>query len=99
MLDFDYQNAMRQAQRLSDSADELDRRGARRLAEVMEGIRSVWSGTAANQYQMECENTRQEILRCVHELHTLAGFIRDSARAIDAAEQAAKQKFSSNQIR
>ena len=96
---FDYQDALRQADRIDDAADLLEQVRARQVAPCAEALRTGWTGDAADAFARRMRDCGDAMRDEIKTLRELAARVRTAARAIEQAEQRAREQVQNNQIR
>lgn len=83
-----FQEAMGQAENLSDCADDL--KGVQHQLDcIMESLQTGWSGEAASQFMGKCTALRQKLGNASTDLGRISTSIRSTARAYYEAEMRA----------
>ena len=88
-IHIDFQNAMRQAQRLEDLADDVDRRVVHRLDAAAQGVHAAWRGGSAGRYIGKSQELCRQVRQSSRTLREAAGDIRRIAWSIYEAEMRA----------
>lgn len=88
MISIDYANALMQATRLNNTAEECAEilRGIEKQLSVVEG---TWEGSAAEAYKVKLNELKQQNLKLQNELRDTAAKIKEVARIIKEADEAA----------
>ena len=98
-INFDYLQAIQQAQQLENAAQELRSLADRELKSGIDGIAESWSGEAANQFLAYCSSLQKDIYDEASRIMDTAKRIREVARVIRDAEEKAKETLANNTIR
>lgn len=85
-IQFDLDQARRQADRLDSIAENLDGLGRNKLNNTMQTLSQNWRGANANAYLSKGSNLQREITSSASELHNIASDIRTIAQNIYNAE-------------
>lgn len=83
---FDFQNAMQQAQKLDELANDIDRRVANKLDETVQSVHAAWKGDSATLYIGKTQELRRQVQQTARTLRDTAEDIRRIARRIYEAE-------------
>lgn len=83
-----FQEAMNQAKRLDECAEDINRQ-KERLKDIMGQLRNGWKGDASKQYLAKCEELMRKLNKTSGNLNRIARVVRSSARAYYDAEQRA----------
>lgn len=86
---FDYHNAIAQANALEGTADNIERRVARKLKETAQETHQAWRGDSATIYINKLLGLQEQVGDTAKELRDIAGDIRRIAKIIYEAEMAA----------
>ena len=86
---FDFQNAMQQAQKLDELANDIDRRVANKMDETAQNVHAAWKGDSATLYIGKTQELRQQVQQTAKTLRDTAEDIRRIARRIYEAEMRA----------
>ena len=86
---FDFQNAMEQARRLDDLANNIDRRVGNKLEETAQSVNAAWKGDSAVRYISKTRELRRQLRQTSNDLRDTAEDIRRIARRIYEAEMRA----------
>lgn len=89
-IEWDYLQAKRQADRLEEQADVLDRLASNQMEESLQRIAYSWKGENAGIYICKGNKAKNEIKRLSRELRRTAAVIRSSAERMYRAEMRAK---------
>lgn len=85
----DFQNAMQQAQKLDELANDIDRRVANKLDETAQSVHAAWKGDSATLYIGKTQELRRQVQQTARTLRDTAEDIRRIARRIYEAEMRA----------
>ena len=88
-IEFDFNQAKRQADRIDGIADDLSRLSQRKLENALQILSSNWKGTNASNYLKKGDRLQGEINGTVNELRSIASAIRTIAQNIYNAEMEA----------
>ncbi|MDO4799296.1 MAG: WXG100 family type VII secretion target [Bacillota bacterium] len=91
ILNFDYHRAIRQANQISNYADQLRNLASQDMKRSIESISAAWQGEAATQFIGHCTRTQTAVSNQASKLQDLAERIREVARIIHEAEERAKE--------
>ncbi|WP_294499200.1 WXG100 family type VII secretion target [uncultured Gemmiger sp.] len=86
---FDFQNALSQAEKLEDLADEIDRKVADQMEESAQQLHSAWTGDSANRYIGKENELWDKVKQSARDLRNIAEEIRRIAKRVHDAEMAA----------
>lgn len=90
ILKFDYNKTMRQADELTQIAEDLKSAASGKLVSAKEAIKGSWTGETAAQYLQHLDETKALLDKRAKELTALAANIRKAARALKEADDTAK---------
>ena len=88
-IQFDFDQARRQADSLDQIADNLDGLGKSKLNDSMQTLSQSWKGANADAYLAKGSSLKQDITASASELRSIASDIRTIARNIYNAEMEA----------
>ena len=88
-LDFDYNQAIRQASQIDTIAGEMRTIANRRLTDAISSIDTSWDGDTSVIFLRHCTDTKTRILSKATELESLAQRVRDVARVVRETEERA----------
>ena len=88
-IEFDFKQAMAQADKLDTVANNLHNLSARRFETTMQNLSVSWRGENASAYRNKGERLQGKMNDTVNELHNTASEIRKIARRLYDAEMAA----------
>jgi WXG100 family type VII secretion target len=88
-IEFDYKNALAQADKVDGIADSLNAIVSRRLQETLQNLSVSWKGDNANAYIKKGSKLKGNVNNTAGELHSIAEDIRVIAKRIYDAEMAA----------
>ncbi|MDE7261696.1 MAG: WXG100 family type VII secretion target [Oscillospiraceae bacterium] len=88
-IEFDFQAAIAQAERLEELASQVDKLRQQRLQASLDELRSVWQGKSAEEFQRKGEELQQDLKCTEQELKAIAQSIRATARRVYEAEMEA----------
>lgn len=91
ITNFNYNNAISQANQVDNIAKEMLAVANRQLQTTMDSIGACWRGEASQQFLGHCATTQADIRDQAKKLQDLARRIREVARIIEAAEERAKE--------
>jgi WXG100 family type VII secretion target len=90
-IDFNYSQAISQANQIDTIADDMQSLANSQLQNALETLGGVWKGEASQLFVTYCNGTKGDILTQAQNLHNLASKIRSVAAILKNAEQAAEQ--------
>jgi WXG100 family type VII secretion target len=93
ILNFNYDKARQQAQRVEETADQLRALANNQMANAIASINASWDGESSNLFLRHCEETRARMLTRANELTEIASRIRKVAQILHDAEMEAKRKM------
>lgn len=88
-IEFDFEQAKRQAQKLDDVADRLEDLARKKVETARQELPSYWEGNSARAFQGKQQELEDAILKSAEELHGEAEKIRAIALSIYRAEMRA----------
>jgi WXG100 family type VII secretion target len=88
-IEFDYKNALAQADKLDEIASSLDNLSGNKLNTTLQNLSSGWKGDNARAYINKGSKLKSRIDSTAGELHTIASEIREKAKRMYNAEMAA----------
>lgn len=88
-IEFDFNQARKQAERLDDIADRLENLAKRQIESCNQEIPSYWRGKSASLFQQKQEEMKTNVLETAQDLRAQAEHIREIARRLYEAEMAA----------
>lgn len=88
---FDYAKTLNQAKALEKLAADMQNQSVKKLGEVYENINASWSGQAAKTYLKYIGLLREDLGKKSKYLQDTASFLRETAKKMKAADDAAKQ--------
>lgn len=88
-IEFDFQQANRQAEKLVDVADRLEEVAKKKVAVAREELPGYWEGTSARAFQGKQQELETAIMKSAKELRGEATKIRQIAKRIYDAEMRA----------
>ncbi len=94
VIDIDFAVARKQAQKLDELADDLERLKDGDYNQTMEQIRTNWTGESANAYLTKGATLETEIEDTIREIRKVAGDIRETVRKLEEAQEAAQAVIS-----
>ena len=94
VIDIDFAVARKQAQKLDELADDLERLKDGDYNQTMEQIRINWTGESANAYLTKGAALETEIEDTIREIRKVAGDIRETVRKLEEAQEAAQAVIS-----
>ena len=87
-INITFGNAKRQAERLNDCSDQLQK--IRQQIDALRGnLQRDWSGEAANAFLAKCDVLQEKINNTSTDISRIAGVIRSAANAYYSAEMKA----------
>lgn len=89
-IEWNYLQAKRQADRLEEQADMLDRLASNQMEESLQRLTGSWKGENARRYICKGNRAKKEINKLSKELKRTASVIRSSAERMHRAEIRAK---------
>ncbi|NMA33885.1 MAG: hypothetical protein GX940_04950 [Clostridiaceae bacterium] len=91
IMNFNYNQAIRQADQIDSAAGELLNTANRQLQTTLESVAACWNGDASAQFISYCRTVQEDIRREAGKLQDLARRIRQVARIIREAEERARE--------
>jgi WXG100 family type VII secretion target len=92
IMNFNYDQAMRQATQIDDAACEMENLSNQTLRGAMDHIGAAWQGGAATEYLRQCDRARDDIRVKASALKETAERLRKAARILKEAEERALEK-------
>lgn len=86
VIEMNYSNAMRQADRIAAVSDNMRRLAGQELGETIQNLAANWKGCEASLYLQKGDRLMENILRTAGELQTAAQKIRTEARRVRDAD-------------
>lgn len=83
---FDYENALTQASRLEELANNIQRRVVRPMDSTAQDLHAAWTGTSANDFIRKEQDLRGQVAQTEQDLRDIASDIRTIARRLYNAE-------------
>lgn len=90
-IHFDYTQVMNQAKLLDELADDMQNQCCKKMTEICENIEAAWTGQAASAYRKYVSGVRDDLLKKAKYLRDTAEFLRNAAKKMKAADEAARQ--------
>lgn len=90
MIEFNYKDAIRQADELQDIAEELQAI-CRKLTNQQPELANAWQGNSANLFLKKAENLCGDIKRTAKTTKSIGTAVGTAAKAIKKAEDTAKE--------
>lgn len=90
-IQFNYEQAIGQAKKLEQLADELKTLANTNLDNTLSELSSNWSGESASAFLSKAEKAKSDILSNVKQLYDAASVVRESAENLRKAELIAKR--------
>lgn len=91
MIKFDIRKARRQAEAIEETAESLSRMTRNQYADTMQCVQGSWKGENAELYLKKAARLQEKMENTSRQLNATAQAIRNAARAVELAEQAAVQ--------
>ena len=88
MIEFDYQAALQQADKLDEIANGL-KQSSNTISETMTALNSGWQGESASAYIIKGQSLKEKVFKTSKDLNDAADKIRKIAKNIHDAETAA----------
>lgn len=88
-IEFDFKQAMRQANKIDELANDLNRLSDRKFGGSLQKLSASWKGENASLYLAKGNSLQDKINRTSRELHAIAADIRTIAKRLYDAEMAA----------
>nr|WP_300167678.1 WXG100 family type VII secretion target [uncultured Flavonifractor sp.] len=88
-IEFDFEQARKQANRLDDIADQLEHLAKKQIERYNQELPSYWRGKSASLFQKKQDEMKKNVLQSARELRQQAECIRRIARLLYEAEMAA----------
>jgi WXG100 family type VII secretion target len=92
IMNFNYNQAISQANQLDAIANEMQDAANKQLQTAVDSIEACWRGEASQQFIGRCVVTQTDICTQAKKLRDLAKRIRTVAKIIEEAEQRAKEQ-------
>ena len=86
---FNYQKALRQADRIDQAAEELSRVSGNEFQGALQDLSTGWTGESASLYFVKGDRLADDMNATAGELHQAAADLRTMARRLYEAEMAA----------
>jgi WXG100 family type VII secretion target len=90
-IKFDYNQTINQAKALDEATDVMYQQCLAKLEQIGPDIGAAWTGEASKAFQTYINGMYQDLLNKSIYMRDLAEFLRDAAKKMKAAEEAAKQ--------
>lgn len=90
-IEWNYIQAKRQADRLSEQAERLSRLASGQMSDTLQKLSGNWKGDSADAYMQKGEKMKSEISSLARELSRTASVIRSSAERTYRAEMRARE--------
>lgn len=90
LINFDYQQSMRQVQTLRSVSDEISALAHSALGPALEDLQANWTGDAATLYLKKGEDLQRDIQKTARKIAEIAEAIHRAAGQILKIEQEAK---------
>ena len=90
-INFNYNQTMDQAKLLDELANDMQNQCCKKMGEICENIEAAWSGQAASAYGKYVGGVRDDLLKKAKYIRDTAEFLRNAAKKMQAADDAAKQ--------
>ena len=90
-IQYNFAQAMRQADELDDLANQLTRLAENNVRNVMSNVQHNWEGESASIFLSKAEKSRNDIMQTARQMRNVASGIRKAARNVRAAEEQARQ--------
>lgn len=88
-IEFDFHNALYEAEHLEELADRMDSKTTRGLAHSIQELSAVWQGEGAKEYLRHEDRLKTHVKRSAQSLRGVADDVRAAARRLYAAEMEA----------
>jgi uncharacterized protein YukE len=88
-MNFNYNQAIRQASEIDSIAGDISRAASNQFQSVLDSIGVSWQGATSMQFIGYCSETQDNMKKQASYLHDIAARIRDVAKIIKEAEEAA----------
>lgn len=93
LIDIDYQDTLRKADRLETLANDLRNISTRNLQDLQSGVGRTWRGSAAELYKRRTQTFSRQIESQAKELQSMARSLRASAERYRRLEEMANSIF------
>lgn len=90
-IEFNYAKAVRQAERLEESAERLKQMAQSSMSDTFQQLNASWSGENASSYIQKGHILQQQVSETAAELTRIAEDIKTVAKRIRDAERQAKE--------
>lgn len=88
-IEFDFRQAMRQANKIDELANDLNRLSDKKFGGSLQNLASSWKGENASLYLTKGSSLQKKMNETAGELHAVAADIRTIAKRLYDAEMAA----------
>lgn len=85
-IKMNYRQAIAQANKLSDAAEDLRRLADADLGNSLDNVRSAWTGSNANLFIQKGETLKSQLTKTAQSMENTAKTIREIAKRIHDAE-------------
>ena len=90
-IKFDYNQTIAQAKLLDELANDMQNQCCKKMGEICENIEAAWTGQAASAYRKHVATVRDDLLKKAKYMRDVAEFLRNAAKKMKAADEAARQ--------
>ena len=90
-IELDFRNAKRQAEKLEQLANDLERLSARKFDDTLGDLAANWKGECANAYLQKAYKLESDMKGTASDMRKTAAQIRKTAKRIYDAEMYAKE--------
>jgi len=88
---FNYNETIAQAKLLDELANDIQNQCCKKMSEISDNIGAAWNGEAATAYTKYVNGVREDLLKKAKYIKDTAEFLRNTAKKMKAADDAAKQ--------
>lgn len=93
LIEIDYRDAMKKADRLDELAQELRNLAAQDLQSIQSGVSRGWKGSASELYQKRLKSYKQQVEAHAKDCQALAASLRNAAKRYQQLEALANSIF------
>ncbi|TCL59038.1 WXG100 family type VII secretion target [Kineothrix alysoides] len=90
-IKFDYNKTINQAKELEDIASDMQNSCIKKMNEISGNVEAAWTGNAAKAYVKYIRGVQDDLGKKAKYLKDTAEFLRNAAKRMKEAEEAAKQ--------
>ena len=86
MIDFDYEQAMRQIRELRGIADDINTKSASKLSEAVDYVENSWKGLTANQFLTKLKEYESLVEKEASDIRSFADYLESVSKTIEKTE-------------